>query len=317
MPQVYIVILNYKRWQDVIECLESIFNSRYDNYTVIVIDNDSQNNSLDHLKSWANGNVVHGRKLKNAKPYAHIYSNEINNAAQINSLGQLIFVQNQKNVGFAAGNNVILRFLLDVDSYIWLLNPDIVVEEDTLSELIEFAGHQPFTSITGSVIRSYSNRDKVLLYGGARINFNSATVSLIRNENKVSEIDFICGGSLFTHTKHFKDIGLLPEEYFLIWEEADWCYKARQKGYKMLVCKKAVCYDKISTSIGKGFLANYYYTLNGLLFLKKYRNNKIGSAFVFAMLRFLKRVFTGKWESAKGVFQGVMTFTKKPNYESE
>ena len=57
MPPVYIIILNYKKWQDTMECLESVFHSSYKDFSVIVIDNDSQNNSLEHLMQWADKNA--------------------------------------------------------------------------------------------------------------------------------------------------------------------------------------------------------------------------------------------------------------------
>jgi GT2 family glycosyltransferase len=317
MPSVYIVILNYKRWQDAVECLDSVFRSTYKNFTAIVIDNDSQNDSLQYLKNWANGNITLQWKVENPIGYKCLQGHEINTSTYFDPSIQLYFVQNENNVGFAAGNNVVLQSLLKEDSYIWLLNPDIVIEKNTLFELVTFAKTQLLKSIIGSVIKSYTNREEILLYGGSKINFNSATVSLIEKENKIPDIDFIYGGSLFTHSRHFKEIGLLPQEYFLYWEEADWCYQAQQIGYKMLVCKTAISYDKISTSIGKGFLANYYYTLNGFLFLKKYKKNKIGIALVFAILRFLKRLVTGKFGGAKGVFKGVLTFAKQTQHESK
>ena len=317
MPRVYILILNYKRWQDVVECLDAVFRSSYKDFSAIVIDNDSQNDSLHYLRNWADGVNTLQWKVEKPIAYKYLQDHEINASTYFDPSTQLFFVQNEKNVGFAAGNNVVLQSLIKEDAYVWLLNPDIVIEENTLSELVAFANTQPSRSIIGSVIKSYTDRDEILLYGGAKINFSSATVSLIENENKISDIDFICGGSLFTHSTHFRELGLLPQDYFLFWEEADWCYQAQQKGYKMLVCRTAISYDKISTSIGKGFLADYYYTLNGLLFLRKYKKKKIGVASVFAILRFLKRIVTGKWSSAKGVFKGVLTFAKQAKHESE
>ena len=71
MPHVYIVILNYKRWQDVIECLDSVFRSRYQNFTAIVIDNDSQNDSLQYIKTWANGRAVLNMKPERPIDYTN------------------------------------------------------------------------------------------------------------------------------------------------------------------------------------------------------------------------------------------------------
>lgn len=317
MARVYILILNYKRWQDVIDCLNSVLRLQYKNFTVIVVDNDSQNNSLQFLMDWADGNAVSGTKPGNPIKYKYFHSSELSNSIDLNLHGQLIFIQNKTNEGFAKGNNLVLKYLLKADAYVWLLNPDMVVKENTLGELIGFVSQQPFNSITGCVIRSYWQQEKMLAYGGAKINFNSATISVIKKESEMSKMDYICGGSLFTHTKHFKDIGLLPEDYFLFWEEADWCYQARMKGYKLLFCPSAVCYDKISTSIGKGFLADYYYTRNGLLFLAKYKRERIGIALVFSILRFVARIITGRWNKATGVLKGTIAFLKRSKHESE
>jgi hypothetical protein len=84
-------------------------------------------------------------------------------------------------------------------------------------------------------------------------------------------------------------------------------------GYKMLVCTSAVCYDKISTTIGKSFLADYYYTRNGLRFISKFKKGKLPLVLISGFLRMSKRVFKGEWSRAKGVFQGMITFLKGEN----
>ncbi len=56
-PKVYVIILNYNGWADTIECLESVLRNDYLNYQVIVLDNNSPNNSIEYIKAWAEGNV--------------------------------------------------------------------------------------------------------------------------------------------------------------------------------------------------------------------------------------------------------------------
>jgi hypothetical protein len=271
---------------------------------------------LEYLKAWANGDAVLDRKIQTPIHYKYYHCNELDAATEFNS-SKLFFIQNGTNAGFAAGNNLVLQFLLNNDAYIWLLNPDMVVKENTLFELVEFVIRQPSNSITGSIVKPFLHQDEIFLFGGAKINFNSATVSLIKKEDEIPQMDFVYGASLFAHTRHFKEIGLLPEDYFLFWEEADWCYQAKMKGYKLLVCKTAICYDKFSTSIGKGFLADYYYTRNGLLFLAKYKKERIKTAIVFAILRFFKRIITGNWGKARGVFEGILAFLRRNRYENK
>jgi len=55
--KVYLIILNYNGWQDTIECLESVLRNDYTNYQVIVIDNNSPNNSMEYLRAWTEGNI--------------------------------------------------------------------------------------------------------------------------------------------------------------------------------------------------------------------------------------------------------------------
>jgi GT2 family glycosyltransferase len=318
MPEVYIIIVNYKNWQDTVECLESLFSLQYKNFKAIVVDNNSMNNSLEHLMEWANNSAVFKTAVsspaaeQSSAHYIHYTTKDLPTSLDaFSGVAPLVFIQNETNSGFAKGNNLALQLLLNQDAYVWLLNPDMTVQPDTLTRLLQFIKDQPFKSITGCAIKNYLPPHEIDLYGGGKINFNSATVDYITNLDDLSKVDYMSGGSMFTHTRHFIDIGLLPEEYFLYWEETDWCYQARQKGYAMTVCTDAVCYDKISATIGKGYLADYYYTRNGLLFLSKYKRHKLALALFFAILRFLKKMLRGEWGRAKGVYKGAMAFLNK------
>ena len=316
MPKVYIIILNYKIWQDVIECLESVFRLQYDNYTVIVIDNDSKNASIEHLIAWTEKDSDVSKfpfskgVLQKPIVYAHFHNKDIDASINPVSFPRLVFIQNEKNVGFAAGNNIALRLIIQQDAYVWLLNPDMVVQENTLSELIDCVSSKHDKVIAGAVLKSYAEPDKVLLYGGGRINFNAGTVDIIDQISDIPSLNYISGGAMLTHTAHLRDIGLLPERYFLYWEETDWCYRAQQKKYELHVCLSAICYDKISTTVGKSFLADFYYTRNGLLFINTFRKSNIRIALFFAFLRLGKRAILGKWDRARGVYKGILAFLK-------
>jgi GT2 family glycosyltransferase len=301
-PKVYIVILNYKQWQDSRDCLDSVLQSSYTNFSVLLIDNNSENNSLSHLIEWLknkNGSIKHS--LLTSEDTRHLI---------VSSLPKVTFLQNDSNEGFAAGNNLALRFLRDEDAYIWLLNPDMEVKENTLEELVGFAEQQSPECIIGAEVRSYTGNRDLFFYGGGRVNFAAATVKLVKGPAEVSRLDYISGGCLFTHAENFKRLGLLPEQYFLYWEETDWCYRAKQQNYKLLVCPKAICYDKISTVIGKGFVADYYYARNGLLFILLYRKKNIPVVLALMVIRLVKRIITGQWARARGVYKGALDFFK-------
>ena len=320
MLHVYIVILNYKKWQDTRECLESLLHSSYKNFSVIVIDNDSQNDSLQHLINELSktGSFNPDTVLSLSKYwYFFLKSEEINNSINPVLLPRFTFIQNNRNAGFAGGINPVLQLLQHENAFVWLLNPDIVVENDALTNLIRFASTQPLESIIGTEMRAYKGNHELLFYGGGMINFNSGTIRLCKKSSAIPRLDFISGGSLFTHASNFKKLGLLPEKYFLYWEDTDWSYIAKQKGYELKVCTHAVCYDKISSVIGKSFLGDYYYARNGLLFVRKYRQKNTLLALFFMFFRFLKRIITGRWKRAGGIWKGTMDYFKLKHNESK
>jgi GT2 family glycosyltransferase len=308
--QVYIIILNYKNWRDVVECLDSILQLDYKDYKIFVVDNNSQNDSLQEMMKWIDlQSPIDCAKVS----YQHYTAEQFSRQINIENAEKISFIQNSHNNGFAAGNNLVLRQIAGKDAYVWLLNPDMVVGSGSLGELVKFAQTHHFKSIIGAIVMFYADRERIHLYGGAKINFNSATVDPVITAKEVSRIDYIGGGSLFAHATHFEQLGLLPEDYFLYWEETDWCYNAKQNGYQMLVCPDAVCYDKISTTIGKSYLAEYYYTRNGLIFVSRYRNKKLPVAIAVSFLRCLKKAVTGQWKRSRGVLGGIMNFLKRKN----
>jgi GT2 family glycosyltransferase len=97
-PKVYIIIINYNSWADTIECLESVLRNNYPNYQVIVIDNNSPNNSMEYLKAWAEGKLDVWVKPNHPlrylsfppvkKPIPYIYK-EVEGTAYINSTNNL------------------------------------------------------------------------------------------------------------------------------------------------------------------------------------------------------------------------------------
>ena len=314
-PKVYIIILNFQQWEDTRDCLESVLQSTYTNFSVFVIDNNSGNNSLEQLSAWLGNKFSRSSSLPNETVSCVLLKRkDLSNSINLSGLSKVTFIQNDENAGFAAGNNVALGLLRTGDAYFWLLNPDMVIKKDTLEKLTQFAATTSLKSIVGAVVRSYSGNRELLFYGGHKVNFLSATVSMIKKPGSVHRLDYISGACLFSHTSNLHQLGLLPEDYFLYWEETDWCYRAKQLGYVLSVCPEAVCYDKVSTIIGKSFMSDYYYTRNGLRFISKFRKKNIPFALFFMSIRFMKRIVMGQWARARGVFKGTRDYFKlKPD----
>ena len=156
-PRIAIIILNYNGWSDTIECLESVLRNDYPNYQVVIVDNNSPNNSMKYIKAWAGGRqevltpeptyplyYLSHPSVKKSIPYVYYtceeaekggnykLENELMNKwadekSNINSFIHsavipstnypLVFIQTGENLGFAGGNNVGIRYALQKDDF--------------------------------------------------------------------------------------------------------------------------------------------------------------------------------------------------------
>lgn len=302
-PEVYIIILNYKGWEDTIECLESVYRSAFRNFQVIVADNCSGNQSLERIAEWAEGKRLPGKKHERAagppviKPVPYRFFSTPDAKAEEHPVSDSPFhpmwlLQTGENKGFSSGNNAVLRRLPagNPKAYVWLLNPDMVVERETLGQLVAFMEEKGNErSVTGGAIYDYDDPSRIQFYGGAVIHRNTGTIRFVKDPRKISSLDYISGGFLFTPLDNFLTFGLLPEEYFLYWEETDWCARLPQE-VSLRVCLNAIAYNKGSTSVGKGYLSEYYYTLNALRFAEKYTPSSVKWILFSNLLRSIKRI---------------------------
>ena len=307
MSKLYIIIVNYNSWGDTLECLESLKNNLYRDFQIILIDNNSQNNSTKKLLSKFYDLKI-GFKFYNLEEDLLIQKESclIKNATFQNPI---IFIHSDINRGFAGGNNIALRYLMDKkvqdDSRIFLLNPDTTIENDALLNLMNIKER---VFISGCHIKSYDDHS-ISYYGAYR--FNIPLGKLIQIKNPISEsklIDYIHGGALFTNMATLNIIGLMPSEYFLYWEETDWCYNAKQNGVPLIICENAIVYDKVGTSIGRGTLAYYYYSRNGFIFYEKYFKKYILLLFFSQLARLGVAMLKGRRKIAKGYFLGIRDY---------
>ncbi len=188
-PKVSIIILNWKNWADTIECLESILRIDYPNYQVIIVDNNSPNNSMEYIKSWAEGKLdvwVNPdnplRKLSFPpvlKPIPYVFytreeaekggnpkleeSPKKNIPDSITTKYPLIFIQTGYNGGFTFGNNVGIKYALvrDDSEYLWILNNDTVVDKSSLTEMVKVIKQNRKIGGVGSVLVFYYNPQKI------------------------------------------------------------------------------------------------------------------------------------------------------------
>ena len=253
--KVYIVLLNYNGFLDTMECLESVLKLKYENFQIIVIDNSETQNSFENLTNWALGNfAVKDTSFENLvfpleqKPvdFCTISEDDFLDK-ELNP--KIVFVKANQNKGFAAGNNIALKYILKFgtpDSYIWLLNNDTVVDKEALSIIVaQMSLHQEEKCIYGTPLLDYNNPTTIQLIGGVYNKKTGLSSHFGEGNSKdyyetnfdevVKKIDYPTGASMLIKMSFLKEIGFLNEDYFLFFEELDWVCRAKVIGGKVLI----------------------------------------------------------------------------------
>ena len=297
-PRISIIILNWNGWQDTIECLESLYRITYPNYDAIVVDNGSEDESTEKIKEYCEGKIKVESKFfeysGDNKPIKAIeYTREEAGAeggkeeeiGDLPSNRKLIIIKNEKNYGFAEGNNIGMRYALTAlnlnPKYILLLNNDTVVDKEFLDELVKVAGSDQHIGILGPKTYYYSQPNRIQLTWN-KIDFYRGTVFLAGagdidrgQHNKIRETDYVPGSCLLIKQETIERIGLLDASYYSYWEETDYCMRAKRAVFRLVYCPSAKVWHKISQSASKvaGF-STYYMTRNRFQFMKKYATRR-------------------------------------------
>lgn len=260
-PLVFIVILNWNGWQDTVECLGSLIDTKYSNFVALVVDNGSTDDSVVQIQSWAaserqdNGRVgLLSVQLQNSSYILERAAEMIPESEP--DVIRVVLVETGENLGFAAGNNVGIAFsIASGASYVWLLNNDTVVEGDALCKLICLLESDTTFDGASAEIRYHRTPEKVWNCGGRLTWFGSrsylyAGVSHTTiPSDRVIPITFATGCALLLRTSLLDEIGLLSERFFFGEEDIE--FSRRMKRYKkQLACKTgAIVYHKVGSTM--------------------------------------------------------------------
>ncbi|NQS88898.1 glycosyltransferase family 2 protein [Patescibacteria group bacterium] len=219
-PKVAIIILNWNGFDDTVECLNSLKDSDYSDYKVILVDNASDNDE--------------GRRLKEMFPDIHL-------------------IQNTTNRGFAAGNNDGNNWAQENGiEYVITLNNDCIVEEKWLLNLV--AGISSTGADFGtSRIMFYPETNlvcsigDVILLDGSGVSINSSKPYVA--DHNIKPIYSACGaGAIFSRRclegVKIKGNQFFDELYFVYYEDVDLGIRLNSKGYKGVLIPDAVVYHK-------------------------------------------------------------------------
>jgi GT2 family glycosyltransferase len=278
-PKTYVIIVNWNGWKDTLACLESVFRLNYNNFVVIVCDNNSSDGSQQRISEWVS---------------------ESGNAER------LILMRADRNLGFAGGNNLALRHILDQDDhqYIWLLNNDTTVHPEALCELVGKAEANPGIGAVGSAIYSMAHPGALQAWGGGYVSWLGRSHHFLAPvEDK--QLQFLTGASLLVRREALRTVGLLDDTFFLYWEDTDYCFRLRYAGWRLSVAGTSKINHKGQGSIGPGSpLLDFYFSRSAVRFFNRHAILPVIPLWTSITLRLGKRILSGNWKGVRGVWTG-------------
>jgi len=293
----YIILLNHNGSSDTCDCILSLQKMTATDFKIIVVDNSSDIKEFDTICEFVKNQQI---------PFVSFLQNEdkeINNE-------QIILIKAKENKGFAHGNNIALRFgmMQNNAAYFWILNNDTAVDPEALNELKAYHSQHPKT-ILGSKLLYFYNNETIQAVGGSfnQTFYISEHVGEGKSKNVLKKdlpsIDYPHGASMFVSKLFVEEVGLLNEDFFLYYEELDWVYRAKHKGYKPDWCEKSIVYHKEGATIGssykkkKSIFSETQLFISRKKFIKKYYS--LSFKFYFSsLLLILNRLRKGQFTLA-------------------
>jgi GT2 family glycosyltransferase len=245
LPHVLIIIVTWNKQEYLQRLLNSIQRISYPNYSVLVVDNASTDNTEEIIRQF--DFVIH-KKLP-------------------------------ENLGGAGGFNFGLRFAIEEDyPYVWLLDDDTEVDSDALKKLVIFYLSQENNGIgfLGSRINLLQHKELIQEVGG-RLDVRRADILPncaleTKTDKKVYEVDVVAACSLFTSREVIKAVGPIDDSFFITCDDVEWSLRTKRRGYNNFVISDAVIYHNFIWAGNKLFdsFRVYYHIRNFLQVLQHY-----------------------------------------------
>ena len=253
-PLISVITVNYNQSSVTCELLQSLQKISYPNMEIIVVDNASPNDTPDRIKELYPG---------------------------------IILIKSKENLGFAGGNNLGIR--VAKGKYLFFLNNDTEVPAHIMEPMVELLENRPEIGAVSPKIKYFQEPGLVQYAGFTRMNpwtIRNKAVGYRQPDSpefdQLTSTNSVHGAAMMIPRRVIDEVGLMPEIFFLYYEEHDWAEMIKRAGYKIYYQPASFILHKESISTGKNSpLITYYLTRNRLLFA---RRNFRGLPFLFSLL---------------------------------
>ncbi|RMG70512.1 MAG: glycosyltransferase family 2 protein [Chloroflexi bacterium] len=299
--KVTVVLINWNRIDDTLDCIESLHKSDYLDIQIVVVDNGSIDDSLSRL---------------------HTIQDKIT------------IIASPDNMGFTGGNNLGMRHAAANGSdYVLLLNNDTTVAPNMISALVAAAeAHKGAGIISPKIF--YYDHPRLIWHAGGLWNARLGIAKSIGHDeidrgqyDQSREVSWASGCALLLRRTVIQDVGFLCDDFFAVAEDVDYCLRVQAAGYKVLYVPEARVWHKVSASSGGGDSPQYIYYQTRNLFMLQTKWIKNKPTFLLArgrlLVHYLIRVakFMGRGQIRAnigimlGIYDGIRGKTGKQEYQ--
>jgi GT2 family glycosyltransferase len=285
-PLVISVIVNWNGKQDLRECLDSLIHVEYEPLSIVVVDNGSSDGSVAFVSTH----------------YPEV---------DVLSLPH--------NRGYAFGlNKGILRALEKMADYIFVLNNDTVIEPSAVSRLIEVMESEKTIGVAAPKVLYYDQPTKVYSLGTRSYRWLPLPVNIGHGKcdhqsyNRIMEFDYVTGCAMMVRGEIFHKIGFFDTSYYMYYEDADFCRRVHERGYRIVCVGSAIVYHKGARSTGKNKpLFTRIRARNRIWFYRRYRHGPhpwmtYGTLWLLSLLHSVKYIKKRNWELIIPYWQGLI-----------
>jgi len=244
MNKISIISVNFNQRQVTDDLLNSIIKyNTYSNIEIIVIDNGSDINSIPYWDT---------------------------------KYPEFIFIRSEKNLGFAGGNNLGIHSA--TGDFLFLVNNDTIFTSNLIDSLLQTLIENSGVGVISPKLLYYDQPNLLQYVGYTEMNYYTARNSCVGQfEIDNGQYNSITGKTAFAHgaammvrRSVINKVGLMAENFFLYYEELDWCARIKKAGFEIWINTNAVIYHKESISVGKkSALKEYFMNRNRILFIRR------------------------------------------------
>ncbi|RYY34542.1 MAG: glycosyltransferase family 2 protein [Sphingobacteriaceae bacterium] len=215
--------------------------------------------------------------------YTNIEIIVVDNGSKVNSVPQwtakypdIIFIRSEENLGFAGGNN--LGIAAATGEYLFLVNNDTEFTAGLVETLVKVLDEHPQVGIACPKIRYFDQPEMLQYIGFTDMNYYLARNSSIgqfetdkgQHDHLTGETGYAHGAAMMVKRECIDKAGLMSPNFFLYYEELDWCDRIKRAGYEIWLVTGALIYHKESVSVGRvSALKEYFMNRNRILFIRR------------------------------------------------